>query len=99
MSTEEPAWKAELRRAVLDAVNTSEDDYDISESMTPTTDAVMAAVGPHIQAAEERGRQEAATARSYAARWAAEDEREPLGRVALSFALGHLRDLLDPDKT
>lgn len=95
MSEETPPWEAETTgpawKAELEAQIRKFDAFGMP--------FIVPILEPFILAAEERGRREAATARSYAARWAAEDEREPLGREALSFALGHLRDLLDPDKT
>lgn len=57
MSKEEPAWKAELRSAVLNAVIDSENQRGLR--WTPTTDAVVATLEPHIKAAEQRGREAA----------------------------------------
>lgn len=57
MSKEEPAWKAELRQDILNAaiaVNTAYRDHRV-QPWTPMTDAVMAALAPHIKAAEQRG--------------------------------------------
>lgn len=48
MSTEEPAWKAELKNTATSSLGC----YTVAE--------VLKAIEPHIQAAEERGRREAA---------------------------------------
>ena len=89
MSTEGPAWKAEPKSAVLNAVIDSEKFRGVR--WTPTTDAVMEAVGPHIKAAEERGRREAAAfLRSpWRAGGFASGERAAILEAA---------DLIDPDK-
>lgn len=60
MSEVEPAWRAELRKDILAAaiaVNTAYRRGEV-QPWTPMTDAVMSALEPHIQAAEQRGREE-----------------------------------------
>lgn len=62
MSTEEPAWRAELRRQIRGAISKA-NGYDV-EWLEPydyqdETSAVLLLFDSHIQAAEERGRREA----------------------------------------
>lgn len=87
MSTEEPAWKAELEDALKRA------DYDFPiEQIHDLADQIV----PHIQAAEERGRREAAMEiRDSVETWDGMSEYAAAcmgGKAAAA-------DLLDPDKT
>lgn len=98
MSTEEPAWKAELRKAVAPWAPYETKQPDDSDEYP---EGLMATLLPHIQAAEERGRREAL-------REAAEDLRDAIGRQdyegenerSKSFVSGWrlAADHIDPDK-
>lgn len=82
MSTEEPAWKAELRKDAKDRIGCY------------TPDEVLAVVLPHIQAAEERGRREALRE---AAQKLRKESRSRISGIGRSF-YAHSADLIDPDK-
>ena len=94
MSTEEPAWKAELKSAVLNAVIDSEQFRGVR--WTPTTDAVLEAIVPHIKAAEERGRQQAL--REGATRLRARAVHDVLENCVPCATHRFDADLIDPDR-
>lgn len=86
MSTEEPAWKSAFKHAI----------YMASYNAIPTVDEVLEHLLPHIQAAEERGRREAAMEiRDSVETWDGMSEYAAAcmgGKAAAA-------DLIDPDKT
>jgi len=107
MSTEEPAWKAELRQQITEALARADGHrwIHITDArravLTEAYAAKVDALLPHVQAAEERGRREAL-------RKAAEDLRDVVGRQDYEgedervkrFVAGwrQAADHIDPDK-